>query len=137
MVGGRGTDTLYGNAGEDILIGGYTAYDANDSALKAILAEWTSGRTYSQRLWNLSQGTAASSLDSSKKNSRLNGSWYLIGDDGNSQTVFNDNDVDTLIGNEDKDWFLANRIADKPTNAGAIDQVVGQETGEIYTDTDF
>jgi hypothetical protein len=126
-----------GNAGEDILISGYTSFDANDTALKAILAEWTSARSYSQRLWNLSQGTAASGLDSSKKNNRLNGNWYLIGNDGSSQTVFNDNDVDTMTGNQDKDRFLGNSLADKPSNAGAIDQVIGKQTGETYTDTDF
>ena len=67
----------------------------------------------------------------------MNGNYYLIGNDASSQTVFNDNDVYTLTGNEDKDWFLGNRVADKLSKAGAIDIAMNQETGEHFTDTDL
>lgn len=137
VIGGNGSDTIQGDGSEDILIAGTTAFDANDAALQSILAEWTSGRSYAQRVYNLSQGTAGSGLDSSKFSSRVNGSYYLIGNDGSSQTVFNDTVVDTLTGGSDaKDWFLANKVAD---NGGPIDNVNSTDLamGDMYTDTDF
>jgi hypothetical protein len=52
-IGGPGVDTLSGN-GNDILISGTTSYDsdtpANVTALDAILAEWSSGDSYSTRI---------------------------------------------------------------------------------------
>src|SRR5207302_2047681 len=41
LIGGRGLDLLFGN-GQDLLVGGTTAYDADDAALAAVLAEWAS-----------------------------------------------------------------------------------------------
>jgi PKD repeat protein len=136
IIGGNGADLILGNGDEDILIAGTTDYDANEAALLAIMDEWTSSRTYLQRIHNLSQGTAEKSgLDSTKFNSRSNGNYYLIGNDGGRQTVFNDNDVDTLTGEIDStDWYLANKTAD---NGGAIDIITDKALGEIFSDTDF
>src|SRR5207237_94104 len=93
LIGGIGADRLLGNAGDDVLIAGYTAHDANDVALSAIMQEWTSGHGYSARVANLQAGTG------------LTGGFRLNGNDGALQTVFNDNDVDTLAGNQGTDWF--------------------------------
>ena len=51
---------MNGGAGEDVLIGGWTDYDAynapNLAALDAILAEWASGRDYKDRIANIKKG---------------------------------------------------------------------------------
>ena len=50
LVGGLGIDVLRGLGGDDVLIGGQTTYDANVSALDALMAEWTGTGTYAQRV---------------------------------------------------------------------------------------
>ena len=55
--------------GRDLLIAGTTAYDGNEAALAAIMAEWTSGRDYATRIANLS-GTGSGPRD--------NGSVFLM-----------------------------------------------------------
>jgi fibronectin-binding autotransporter adhesin len=54
LIGGSGSSTLIAGSGDDLLIAGTTAYDANDAALAAIMAEWTSGRDYATRIADLS-----------------------------------------------------------------------------------
>ena len=41
LIAGASGATLNGGAGEDILIAGTTDYDTNDTALLAIMSEWT------------------------------------------------------------------------------------------------
>jgi sugar lactone lactonase YvrE len=41
LIAGRGPAHMEGGHDDDILIGGYTDYDANEAALWAIMAEWT------------------------------------------------------------------------------------------------
>jgi len=41
LVGGLGNDNLYSAAGEDLLVKERTADDNNDTALVALLSEWT------------------------------------------------------------------------------------------------
>ncbi len=134
MIGGTGADTIYGNADQDILIAGTTTHDADDVALAAIMAEWTSSRSYQQRVYNLSDGTAGTGLDNSKFGSRANQGWYLIGNDCATQTVFNDNEIDTLAGNAGTDWYYANLTND---NGGPLDVITGLESGEKKSDSDF
>ena len=88
------------------------------------MAEWTSSGSYTSRVNNLTNGTGAT------------GGVRLIGDDGATQTVFNDNDVDTLIGSSGQDWFFANTNNIGGGNA-AIDIVVDQTGNEIVRDTDY
>jgi len=57
LIGGAGNDNLDGGADDDILIGGTTSVDQNDAALQSLLNEWTSGRSFSDRMTNLTQGT--------------------------------------------------------------------------------
>ena len=69
----------------------------------------------------------------------MTGGYRLVGDQGALQTVFNDNDEDTLTGNQGQDWFFANQVAD---SGGVLDKVTDQKvTGpaaqqEIWSDTD-
>ncbi len=61
-----------------------------------------------------------------------NGLYRLVGDDGVDQTVFNDNDVDTLTGSQGIDWFFANRENINDGNA-VLDIEFGSE---FWNDTD-
>ncbi|MBN1853791.1 MAG: hypothetical protein JW829_13750 [Pirellulales bacterium] len=93
IFAGQGSDILYGSIGEDILIAGFTLFDIDSAALTKLRDEWTSDRTYEERILNLS---AAGTED------RLNDDYFLL--DG--LTVFDDDDLDILIGGSGDDWFF-------------------------------
>src|SRR5262245_12247815 len=81
------------------LIAGTTAFDGNPAALAAVMAEWTSARTYAARVANLrGSGTGP----------RANGDFFLKVS-GPDVTVFDDGAVDVLTGNAGSDWFFAHR----------------------------
>jgi hypothetical protein len=113
LVGGGGNDTLVAGRGRhvlvagsgaavllgagrrsagSILIGGSTAYDANDQALRAILAEWASDRSLQTRIANLTDGSGSTD--------RRNGDYFL-----DDQSVYA-GAVDVLFGDSRGDWFL-------------------------------
>ncbi len=92
-----------GNQDEDILVIGTTAYDSNNAALLAIMSEWTSGNSYNTRVTNITNGTG------------LAAGSRLVGDGGATQTVFNDNDVDTLTGSQGQ---IGSSPTASPTTAG-------------------
>lgn len=87
LVGGSGADSLDSGGGEDILVGGLTAFlnEANGAAnlgsLAAVMATWTSGQTYKNRVNALLGSLTGSGLD--------------------------DATVDTLTGQAGQDWFIA------------------------------
>jgi len=122
MIGGTGADRIEGHADEDILIAGTTAYDANPTALNAILNEWASSGSNASRMLHIQTGTG------------LTLGFRLVGDDGANQTVFNDNDADVLTGGNGIDWFFANSKAD---NGGVLDTVTDCKANELWSDTDF
>jgi hypothetical protein len=111
MIGGLGADRLVGNSGDDLLIGGTTDYDDNSYALDAILAEWTSGLSYAQRVSNLSSGS---------------------GFNLNDTTVHTDDEEDTLTGSAGADWFFAN-LHDM---GGVLDKITDAKSGETASDLD-
>jgi Ca2+-binding RTX toxin-like protein len=95
LIGGTGKDTLYGNVADDIVIAGSTAHDEDDAALQAILAEWTSGNSYEDRVATI----------------RIDGF--------NDVTVFDDGVKDTLFGSAGRDWFWIgtnDKIKDRKSN---------------------
>jgi Ca2+-binding RTX toxin-like protein len=100
LIGGEGSDLVVGN-GDDILIGGSTAFDANSQALLSVMDEWTSERSIGVRSQNLS---GIGSGD------RLNGAFFLkagaTGEDS-SATVFDDHAPDLLVGGLAEDWLFA------------------------------
>ena len=110
LIGGLGADTLHAGSAGDILIGGYTAYDSNVTALASIMAEWDSADSYTTRVNKLTNGGG------------LNGSYVL-----NSTTVHDDNTTDVLYGGSGLDWFFAH-IAKKNG-----DQVKNRTSGEVLT----
>ena len=80
-------------SGDDIVIGGYTSYDAsgdaNDQALEAILAEWQSGDTYATRIAKIKAGVGTMQAK------------LVMG-----TTVLDDGNASTLTGGTGKDWFF-------------------------------
>lgn len=110
LIGGTGADRLVGQAEEDVLIAGGTAFDADDAALRAIMAEWArADRTYAQRRQALqTTGVGAG------------GSVVLT-----QATVFDDRSADLLTGSAGVDWFWANYqgggVLDKVTDLGAAE----------------
>jgi Ca2+-binding RTX toxin-like protein len=50
LIGGTGADRLVGGKNDDVLIGGSTTDDANDEALMALMAKWTSADDYDDRV---------------------------------------------------------------------------------------
>jgi hypothetical protein len=112
LIGGCGAAQLVGNSGDDIMITGTTAFDGNEAALAAIMAEWTSARDYATRIANLSgTGSGPSS----------NGNYFLIAS-GPNATVFDNGVSDVLNGGSGMDWFFANL---------AQDSIHGQHDSEI------
>lgn len=120
LIGGRGADRIVGNSDDDILVAGFTAYDDDSHALAHILEEWTSSGSYALRVANIKNGGG------------LTEGFRLNGDDGASQTVFND--ADTLTGSSALDAFWANLVAD---NGGALDKITDLANSESGNDTDF
>jgi hypothetical protein len=114
LIGGLGADTLRAGSGGAILIGGTTDYDANLTALLAIMKEW--GRTgvdYNTRVKHLS-GTVSGGL---------NGSYRLT-----KTTVHDDNALDYLYGGAGPDWFF---VGGKTKIKK--DKVYDQNSGEVIT----
>ncbi len=91
LIGGLGKDSLQGSAGDTVFIGGTTAYDNNDAALMAIVAEWrTPNRSFDSRVNNLKTGIGT------------NGSIKLQ----RNTTVFDDGVVDEFDAGLGNNWFL-------------------------------
>jgi hypothetical protein len=89
-------------SGNGLLIAGTTAFDQNQAALDAIMAEWTSDRSYADRIANLS-GTGSGP--------RANGDIFLLAN-GPSATVFDNGATDVLNAASGMDWFFANLAQD-------------------------
>ncbi|SFJ17171.1 SdrD B-like domain-containing protein [Planctomicrobium piriforme] len=92
LCGGADGDILTGASSGDLLVGGTTQFDADTTALKALLSEWArTDLTYEQRIAHLQSASGGN-----------NGSTVL-----NLATVFNDGIQDILTGNGDRDWFFS------------------------------
>jgi hypothetical protein len=109
LIGGVGSDDLYSNADEDLLMASFTAFDSSQSALDAIMDEWTSSRDVATRMANL-RGTGTGPRD--------NGNYFLQVN-GQGKTVFDDGAADTLQGAGGSDWFFAN------LSGGVLDSILG------------
>ncbi len=101
LIGGVGVDGLSGGTGDDILIGGTTSYDNRDRALRSLRYAWVNRPelTYGARVQSLRTGTG------------VYGGFRL-----DSSTVFDDQALDTLTGNADRDWFFKFRSSEKLTD---------------------
>jgi len=108
LVGGAGEDVASGGDGDDLLINGTSTFDGSDADLGAIRAEWTSARTYDERVKNL-RGISNPTFDQ-----RLNGNRFLV----KNSTVFHDADADTLNGDAGDDWFFRKPPQDNTDGIG-------------------
>jgi hypothetical protein len=117
LIGGRGADLLDGGNGGDILVAGFSpTYEANTTdaraALCSILDEWKRG-----------QGGYAGRVDHITNGGGLNGSNVF-----NATTLFDDDEIDVLIGGNGRDWFFLNL-----TGGVALD-VSDRAGNEVATD---
>lgn len=91
LIGGAGSDWLYGGSGDDIIISGTCdPYDnsIDFAALSAIMSEWTSNRSYSQRINRLRNGVGP-------------GNSIAL----NNSTIQSDGEIDHVFGEGGDDWF--------------------------------
>jgi Ca2+-binding RTX toxin-like protein len=116
VIGGTGADSLNGGSGDSILIAGTTAFDNQEAALAAILAEWGSTDSYATRVANLS-GTGTGPC--------LNGSYFLVA----GVTVLDDGKPDKITGSAGQDWFFANVLG-----PGVLDTITGNTNKGVVTD---
>jgi Ca2+-binding RTX toxin-like protein len=132
LIGGLGSDRIVGNADDDILIAGHTGYDGYAAGLAAIMTEWTSSRSYSQRVYNLSNGTIAGT-DGNTFGSRDNGNVFLTVE-GVGATVHDDYAADILTGASGMDWFLFNP---EGSNPATCDFVTDLGAAEFVSDLEW
>jgi uncharacterized delta-60 repeat protein len=111
---GTGADKLVSNGGQDILLAGSTSYDANEVALAAIMAEWTSADSLATRIADLTDNTASPYFTGG-----LNAGYFLL-DSGPNQTVYSDSSADTITAGSGPDWIFAGS-ADKISGLTAAD----------------
>ena len=146
VIGGLGADRLHGDANDDILIAGFTMYESDfamsapsgfgasasltleqqRTALEAVLAEWTSSRTYATRRQNIF-GTGTGT--------RNNGSYFfkISNTSMTRNTVFDDAAVDRLWGDSGTDWFFANTLGDL---GNVLDDIRDRTNSELTEDLD-
>ena len=113
VIGGDGADTISGLGGNDILIAGTTIYDAdtleNRQALNDLLTELARGGRYADKLARFTAeagvGTSAAKLVA-------------------GTTVFDDGDIDVLVGGGATDYFVAN------TEGGTVDELTKKARNE-------
>ncbi|MFO0887903.1 MAG: hypothetical protein U0790_02030 [Isosphaeraceae bacterium] len=106
LVGGLGADLLDGGEDDDLLLNGTTSYDGAPANLAGVRAEW--------RRTDVDYATRIAHLRG-ELNGGLNGSVELT-----ASTVFDDYDVDWLLGEAGQDWFWS-------PLAELIDQVAGEQ----------
>ena len=94
LIGGQGPDAIFGGSGEDLLVS--VGVTLGTDQLGEIFDEWTSVRTYEQRIANITDGSG--SVD------RLNGGSFL-----NDTTLQDDGTRNILLGQQDRDAFFRNR----------------------------
>ena len=111
LIGGLGSDDLQGGGGGDLLIGTRTANDNNASALLAVVAEWSSSRSYADRIANL-RGVGTGT--------RANGNTFLK-TSGPQATIFEDAASDKLTGGSGRDWFFAKLSGNKKDKINNLD----------------
>jgi Ca2+-binding RTX toxin-like protein len=128
LIGGTGADRIVGNAEDDLLVSGTTAFDDNAAALAAVLAEWTSSRSYATRVANITGSGSGASFDA-----RLNGTTYLrVTDQAATTTVYDDGAADVMTGTSGQDWYFANLAG-----TGVLDRITDLSAAEFANDLSF
>jgi Ca2+-binding RTX toxin-like protein len=100
LFAGIGTDRIVGNADDDMLVAGLTAYDDDRVALGLLRGVWIDPtRTYEQRVVAL------------KSPNTLPGGVRL-----DASTTQADASADVLTGSAGQDWFLFDSVHDRVTD---------------------
>ena len=115
LIAGTGVAHLKGHSGDDILIGGTTAFDNNEAALLAVLAEWNSGESYLQHIANLQNAPATMNGQTVNPNGSYPAVYYL------NATTVHDNGLSDQLEGGDLDWVFASLDdkTDQPTAPAA------------------
>ncbi|MCI0638185.1 MAG: choice-of-anchor L domain-containing protein [Gemmataceae bacterium] len=117
LIGGTGADSVRGNGGDDILIAGFTDYDGDETALDAIITEWSKTFVANDPYQDyLARRDRLTSADSDFQ--------YKL----TASSVHNDTDADKLTGSSGFDLFFAQlaEISDLNMN--------GQKKQEFFFD---
>jgi hypothetical protein len=120
LIGGGGEDFLAGGSDQDLLIGGLTDFDANAQALHSLLLEWTSARTFAERVANITDGSGTEI--------RANGTYFLKF--GPAGTVHHDGAIDKLHGFQDLDWFF---VAEEDQFDLRPEDAIDSEIAELFS----
>jgi PKD repeat protein len=112
LIGGNGSDRIVGNADDDIMIAGWTRFDHRLDALSHIMLEWSSSRSYLDRIANLS-GVDSGEIFANRKNANF---YLVVGRSPEDATVAGDDAADLLTGSAGLDWFLFSVGEDKATD---------------------
>ena len=128
LIGGAGSDVLAGGGGDDLFVAGTTAFDADEVALGAVLAEWTSARSYAARVANLT-GTGAGADFAA----RANGGVFLRAA-GPAPTVADDGVADLLVGGGGREVFFAQLDGD---HQAARDLILDRLPNEYVIDLTY
>jgi Ca2+-binding RTX toxin-like protein len=122
LIGGDGADGIHGKSEDDILVSGIVSFGSNlDAALTEIKAEWLSSYSFAARTANI-EGWGCEPTTHQL----------------NSTTVLDDEDKDTLTGDQGLDWFFANLWLDGD-DEGTKDKIVDLNFFEFLfaNDLDF
>jgi hypothetical protein len=103
LIGGTGQDILLGRGGDDILISGSTSFDSNQTALAAIMSEWTSHDSYAVRVGDLTGVTGPSFSN------RLNGNVFLV-----PATIQSDSGGNVLAGGGGRNLYFTSNSTGTP-----------------------
>ena len=117
-------DRIVGDSDDDILVGGFVTWADRRDAMGAILREWSSGRTYSQRVDNLRAGGTPGGYE----NHDGAGTDFLLAAD---VTVLDDFLIDVLTGDAGRDWFFVN------ADGLLRDRITDLAASEFADDLDF
>ena len=117
-------DRIVGDSDDDILIGGFLTWADRRDALGAILREWSSARTYEQRVANLRSGGTPGNYE----NHDGAGTDFLLAAD---VTVLDDLLIDLLTGDAGRDWFFVN------ADGLLRDRITDLNASEFADDLDF
>jgi Ca2+-binding RTX toxin-like protein len=115
LIGGSGQDVLLALGAGDILISGSTSFDNNQSALDAIMREWTSRDSYQQRVDDL---TNVAGPGFSR---RLNGNFFLV-----PATIQNDDVSNLVFVGTGQNLLL---VKDSGLNADIIEYLLHHQRG--------
>lgn len=114
LVGGLGEDRIVGNADDDIIIGGQLNYALTDPQIDAIMAEWTSAKSYDIRTTTLET--------------------TLLTTTGANPTVQDDSAYDVVTGSGGQDWFF---VEDESSNTTVRDKITDLSAAEFADALDF